>query len=151
MTRLRSQASPSPSYRVTRNGECNLGCRRRRDLALSCCIADYYQYLTEVRPGEYLPTSAWDNRDEEGYDLGPQARLIVRALKGSFVLFAKFSPYERLSHATDATHEGLSRDTFRERVQLLHDVAEANPSTTTMDYLDKLLVNGDPLTTNVIR
>lgn len=112
---------------------------------------DYYQYLTEVRPGEYLPTSAWDNRDEEGYDLGPQARLIVRALKGSFVLFAKFSPYERLSHATDAPHEGLSRDAFRERVQLLHDVAEANPSTTTMDYLDKLLVNGDPLTTNVIR
>jgi len=105
----------------------------------------YYQYLTEIAPGEYEPTSAWDNRYEEGCELAPGARLIVRALKGSMVIFAKFSPYNMLSHATSAVHEGLDGEAFRERIQLLRQVALASPHTTTFTQLDSLLLHGDPM------
>jgi hypothetical protein len=105
---------------------------------------DYYQYLTEIAPGLYEPTSAWDNRYEEGCELAPGARLIVRALRGSLVIFAKFSLYNRLSHSTDAIHERLGGEGFRARVQLLRERTLVNPSIT-FEQLDALLVNGDPL------
>lgn len=70
-----------------------------------------------VAPGTYAPRSAWDDDFFEGEALPKTARLIVRSLRGPFVIFAKGSAYNLASgrsfDAYDGRHAKMSAAQFR--------------------------------------
>ena len=78
--------------------------------------------LAEISPGEYIERGFWD----EGYYLQKEtgnkiplpdtSRLVTRHFSGSFVLFAKASPYEDILKSDEEMFSKMSADTFRENV-----------------------------------
>ncbi|GAB3840959.1 hypothetical protein [Hymenobacter jeollabukensis] len=103
----------------------------------------YYQRLTELAPGQYLPPQDFDNRFEEESEYLKSARLVLRYLKGSIVLFKAPSVYDALDHSTSAAHEPLSADAFRNRVELLRNHIRQTGPHTTKSRLDSILLHGD--------
>jgi len=73
--------------------------------------------LTELSPGEYGPRSLWDDRyEDEGGQLPATARLVVRLMSGSMVIFQKSSAYNRTRTTYLAPHAKLTADDFREQI-----------------------------------
>lgn len=79
-----------------------------------------YEELTEISPGEYEDRSVW----EFGYGgiepLPETARLVIRELKGSFVIFGKYSAYNLAGSSDDAydgRHNRMSEEQFKEYIK----------------------------------
>lgn len=79
--------------------------------------------LTEITPGVYVERSAWDT-GYYGYDyeenaekvLPKTARLVVRCLAGSVVIFSKASPYNFLENkfkSYNGHHDSMSSEDFK--------------------------------------
>lgn len=69
--------------------------------------------LTEIESGKYVDRSYWDEGEYEGEKLPKTARVLTRHLKGSFVIFAKSSHYNRNSSTYDARHNKMTSEEFR--------------------------------------
>ncbi len=80
------------------------------------------EHLTEIEPGEYLDHSYWEvgscESDEDGNDipLPETARFITRHFGGSFVIFAKRSPYNLDTGTYDGRHNDVSAEEFRDYI-----------------------------------
>jgi hypothetical protein len=78
--------------------------------------------LIEISSGEYADRYHWDDgyylQKETGnkIPLPDTARLVTRHFSGSFVLFAKASPYRRNPEAYDGIHSKMSANSFREYI-----------------------------------
>ena len=83
--------------------------------------------VVEIPPYGYFPRCTWDD-DEwdnpgtgETEDLPGDSRLIIRWLKGRFVITAKRSVYNLISRHYDARHNKMSVSEFRSYMKLLVD------------------------------
>jgi serine/threonine-protein kinase len=79
--------------------------------------------LTELEPGRYIEKEIWEKGylgyDKNGYRilLPKSARIISRYFKGSFVIFAQNSLYNK-SHVTyDARHDRMNSKKFRQYIE----------------------------------
>ena len=75
--------------------------------------------LLELCPGEYAPRSGWDENEHNGEPLPRGARLIVRILHGSLVIFQKSSFYNQLPATYLAPHNKVDGEGFRAEVAAL--------------------------------
>lgn len=73
--------------------------------------------LTEIETGKYINRSYWDEGEYQGQKLPKTARVLTRHLKGSFVIFAKSSYYNRNSSTYDARHNKMSAEEFRAYIE----------------------------------
>ena len=78
--------------------------------------------LTELHPGEYIHRSYWDagyyEFDETGRELPlpGTARIVFRYLSGSFLFFAKASPYNEVLSTDDEGHSKMTQEEFEEYI-----------------------------------
>jgi len=79
--------------------------------------------LTEIEPGRYTDKEIWE-KGYLGYDekgnrilLSSSARLVSRYFRGSFVIFAKSSPYLKDYVTYDARHDKVNRRKFRQYIE----------------------------------
>lgn len=72
--------------------------------------------LLELSPGEYVNRSSWDEGEYDGEPLPKEARVIVRLLRGSVVIFQKSSFYNQLPAAYLAPHNKVDSERFRQEV-----------------------------------
>ncbi|MBL8092040.1 MAG: protein kinase [Anaerolineales bacterium] len=68
--------------------------------------------LVEVEPLEYVSRSSWNENLYEGKN----NRLVIRFLKGDFVIFSKISFYNHASSTYDGRHNQMSTDEFRDYI-----------------------------------
>lgn len=81
-------------------------------------LKNNFEYLTEIRPGEYGPFSLWERaQDDPEYKLPATARPILRYLGGSFVIFSTRSPYNLDPSTYDGRHDVVSPKEFREYIR----------------------------------
>ncbi len=84
-------------------------------------VYENYKYsheeLTEIKTGLYVPRSHWDEGMYKGKQLPDTARVITRSLRGSFVIFAKASHYNRHSSTYDARHDKMNSKEFRDYIE----------------------------------
>lgn len=73
--------------------------------------------LTEIETGKYVNRSYWDEGEYQGQKLPKSARVLTRHLKGSFVIFAKSSHYNRNSSTYDARHNKMTAEEFRTYIE----------------------------------
>lgn len=71
------------------------------------------ELLCELTPGNYVSSSSLDEGEHDHAPLPKTARLITRALKGAFVIFAKRSWYNLVPGTYDARHQLMSAEEFR--------------------------------------
>lgn len=69
--------------------------------------------LVEIETGKFISRSFWDEGEYQGQKFPQTARVLTRHLKGSFVIFAKSSYYNRHSSTYDARHNKMTSDEFR--------------------------------------
>jgi serine/threonine-protein kinase len=79
--------------------------------------------LAEIETGRYFNRIYWDEGEYLGQKLPESARVLTRHLKGSFVIFAKTSHYNRNSSTYDARHNKMTSEKFR-------------------DYIENVIING---------
>lgn len=79
--------------------------------------------LTELKPGHYAEKEVWE-KGYLGYDekgnrilLPKSARIISRYFKGSFVIFAQASPYNKNHVTYDARHDKMNSKKFRQYIE----------------------------------
>lgn len=90
------------------------------ELNLSGVYEDYdypNEELTELSEGNYISRSYWDEGEYNGEKLPKSARVVIRQLKGSFVIFAKASYYNRHSATYDARHNKMNSIEFRNYIE----------------------------------
>lgn len=79
--------------------------------------------LTEIEPGRYVEKEIWEKGylgyDENGYRilLPKSARIISRYFKGSFVIFAQNSLYNKNHVTYDARHDRMNSKKFRQYIE----------------------------------
>lgn len=79
-----------------------------------------YEEITELYPGEYRDRSLWEYGYIGDEPLPETARLVIRELKGSFVIFGKYSPYNFAGSSDDAydgRHNRMSEEQFKEYIK----------------------------------
>ena len=79
--------------------------------------------VTELEPGHYVEKEIWE-KGYMGYNeknnrilLPKSARLVSRYIKGSFVIFAKSSPYNKNHVTYDARHDKMNSKKFRQYIE----------------------------------
>jgi len=78
--------------------------------------------LTEISPGDYADRKYWDlgsyEYDETGREipLSSKARIIIRYFSGSWVIFAKGSPYHEMSVIDDGSYSKMTNEGFKEYI-----------------------------------
>ena len=79
--------------------------------------------LTELEPGHYVEKKVWE-KGYLGYDengnrilLPKDTRIISRYFKGSFVIFAQGSPYNKNHVTYDARHDKMNSKKFRQYIE----------------------------------
>ena len=79
--------------------------------------------VTELEPGHYTEKKVWE-KGYLGYDekgkrilLPKSARIVSRYFKGSFVIFAKSSPYNKNHVTYDARHDKMNGKKFRQYIE----------------------------------
>lgn len=72
--------------------------------------------LLELTPGEYVDRSSWDENEHDGEPLPKRARLVVRLLRGSLVIFQKTSLYNHLPETYLAPHNQVDGEGFRAEI-----------------------------------
>lgn len=75
--------------------------------------------LLELGSGEYVHRSSWDENEHDGEPLSKKARLIVRILRGSLVIFQKTSLYNQLAETYLAPHNKVDDERFRKQIAAL--------------------------------
>ena len=88
------------------------------------------EVVSEIEPGKYLDFNAvenWEYFDEDGNpeSLPQSARHITRYFGGTFVIFAKSSPYNEEQSTYDSRHNKMSDKEFEQYIGL----ARLNPTT----------------------
>ena len=78
---------------------------------------DDFEELVEIEPRKYINRSHWDIDEYKGQKLPKSSRIIIRHLKGSFVIFAKSSFYNMNTSTYDARHNKMSSNEFREHIE----------------------------------
>jgi hypothetical protein len=73
--------------------------------------------LIEIESGKYFNRSYWDEGEYQGQKLPNTARVLTRHLKGTFVIFAKSSYYNRNSSTYDARHNKMTSEEFRTYIE----------------------------------
>lgn len=73
--------------------------------------------LLELEPGCYLSRNYWDIGEYNGVKLPSTARLVTRYMKGSFVIFSKYSPYNENSNTCDGPHDNFTSEEFRKYIE----------------------------------
>ncbi|MEW4462611.1 protein kinase [Roseibium algicola] len=73
----------------------------------------YFEYLSELQPGQYAHPDVYEYRHDSERVLPAGSRSIVRYLRGSFVFFSTSSPYNQNSATYDARHEKMSEMDFK--------------------------------------
>lgn len=81
--------------------------------------ASVSEELLELGPGEYAHRNSWDENEHEGEPLPREARLIVRILRGSLVIFQKTSLYNQLAETYLAPHNKVDDERFRQQIAAL--------------------------------
>ncbi|MBU0487958.1 MAG: hypothetical protein KKD31_08420 [Bacteroidetes bacterium] len=76
-----------------------------------------YEELTEISPNNYVQRYHWDLQEYDGEKLPETARVVIRFLKGSFVIFMKSSPYYDMQSAYIGLHEKLDSETFKKMLK----------------------------------
>ncbi|MGF7036399.1 serine/threonine-protein kinase [Paenibacillus mucilaginosus] len=95
-------------------------------------VAGGYEEVCELSPGQYVDRSIWDHGyyglDENGYDkpLPKEARPVIREFNGAFVVFGKYSYYNRLNGTYDGIHNKMSGDSFYKQIVQLAELAATN-------------------------
>jgi hypothetical protein len=85
-------------------------------------ITGIKEELTELHPGEYIHRSYWDagyyEFDETGRELPlpATARIVFRYLSGSFIIFAKASPYVEKSSTEEGLRSNMAEEEFKEYI-----------------------------------
>ena len=77
----------------------------------------FSEELTEIYPMQYIDRIYWDEHSYCGEDLPKSARLVIRVLKGSFVIFKKTSIYNQNPSTYDARHETLGSNVFFDHIK----------------------------------
>ncbi len=79
--------------------------------------------VTELEPGHYVEKEIWE-KGYLGYNekgnrilLPKSARLVSRYFRGSFVIFAKSSPYNKNHVTYDARHDRMNSKKFRQYIE----------------------------------
>jgi len=79
--------------------------------------------VTELEPGHYTEKEIWDKGylgyNEKGIRvlLPKSARIVSRYFTGSFVIFAKSSPYNKNHVTYDARHDRMNSKKFRQYIE----------------------------------
>ena len=79
-------------------------------------LSSSFEELTEIDE-KYFSRIYWDEGQYKGEKLPASARLLTRHLKGSFVIFAKSSYYNKNSRTYDARHNNMTSSEFREYIE----------------------------------
>jgi serine/threonine-protein kinase len=69
--------------------------------------------VTDVGGELYAERWHWDENEYRGERLPPGSRVVMRYLRGAFVLFQKTSIYNRNRHTYDGRHNRMNADGFR--------------------------------------
>lgn len=78
------------------------------------------EQLCELSPAKYVQSHHWDENEYNGQKLPDSARRIIRYFEGSFVIFKKSSPYNKITSTYDGRHYKFYReDSFRKYVEKL--------------------------------
>ncbi len=79
--------------------------------------------VTELEPGHYVEKEIWE-KGYLGYNekgnrilLSKSARIVSRYFRGSFVIFAKNSPYNKNHVTYDARHDRMNSKKFRQYIE----------------------------------
>lgn len=81
---------------------------------------NYVEEIVELTPLEYIDRCYWDEQEYDDEKLPPTARLIIRILKGSLVIFKKTSIYNSIPSTYDGRHDKLGVNGFKEQIQNAH-------------------------------
>jgi hypothetical protein len=85
-------------------------------------LAEMKEELTEISAGDYVDRRYWDlgyyEYDETGREqpLSSRARIVIRYFSGSFVIFAKGSPYNEMSSSFNGSHSKMTAEEFKEAI-----------------------------------
>lgn len=81
-----------------------------------------YQQLTEDVPGNYVSWKCGNyGYYENDQPLPVNYRMVERYLRGSFVIFSKFSIYNEISATYDARHDKMDAEEFRAYITVLRE------------------------------
>lgn len=81
-------------------------------------LGDYpSEEVTDLGEGQYISRIYWDEGEYQEEKLPNTARVLTRYFKGSFVIFAKSSHYNRHSSTYDARHNKMSSDEFKAYIE----------------------------------
>jgi len=79
--------------------------------------------VTELEPGHYVEKEIWEkgylgyNEKNNRILLPKSARIVSRYFRGSFVIFAKSSPYNKNHVTYDARHDRMNSKKFRQYIE----------------------------------
>ncbi|MGL5563995.1 MAG: hypothetical protein ACRDCN_15460 [Tannerellaceae bacterium] len=76
-----------------------------------------YEEVCEIEPVDYISTKHWMENEYQGERLPSDARLVMRFLGGSIVIFANASPYNYNTGTYDARHNAMSDQEFRQYIE----------------------------------
>lgn len=90
-------------------------------------VDDYFEQVIEDSPGHYVSAvdymyGVYDYNTGEKLPSG--SRLLIRCLKGKYLIILKFGPYNQISETDDGRHANCSNDEFREYVESLQNLYE---------------------------
>ncbi len=73
--------------------------------------------VVEINSGNYIPIEYWDIDEYDGDPLPEGSRILIRHLCGSFVFFARFSPYNHERKTDDGRHNNMTASEFRQYIE----------------------------------
>ncbi|WP_050377989.1 hypothetical protein [Chryseobacterium sp. Hurlbut01] len=78
---------------------------------------EFMEPLTELFPLDYVDRRHWDDGEYNGKSLPNTARILLRWLKGSMVIFGKSSHYNHHNRTYDGRHNRYDDDQFRNYIE----------------------------------
>ncbi len=97
-----------------------------------------YQQLTEDVPGNYVSWKCGNyGYYENDQPLPVDYRMVERYLRGSFVIFSKFSIYNEISATYDARHDKMDTEEFRAYITVLREAHRSVPYDLFMSVANK--------------
>jgi hypothetical protein len=80
-----------------------------------------YEETLELTPGNFVERFHYDAGEYNGQPLPPTARLVIRLLGGSLVIFQKTSTFNRRMSRYDGAHDNYTSDSFRDMIEATVD------------------------------
>lgn len=75
--------------------------------------------VVDLGAGRYIQGEYWSYGDYNGEPLPPEAKRLVRYMKGTFVIFQKMSSYNSISDTYDGRHSQMNATEFRAHIEQL--------------------------------